>query len=50
MDAGLKFRDLEAVLELRRLKGLSLPIARQLFTSIVALVMDYAFNVWMYVY
>ncbi len=57
MDAGLKFREhiaraaskgLEAVLELRRLKGLSPPTARQLFTSMVAPVMDYASNVWMH--
>ena len=57
MDAGLKFREhiaraaskgLEAVLELRRLKGLSPPTARQLFTATVAPVMDYASNVWMH--
>ena len=57
MDAGLKFREhiaraaskgLEAVLELRRLRGLSPPTARQLFTATVAPVMDYASNVWMH--
>jgi hypothetical protein len=54
MDAKLKYKEhlaraafkgLEAVLELKRLKGLSLAIARQLFTTIVALVVNYASNV-----
>ncbi len=42
-------KGLEAVLELRRLKGLSPPTARQLFTSTVAPVIDYTPNVWMHV-
>ncbi len=57
MDTKLKYREhmaragskgLEAVLELRRLKGLSPPTARQLFTSTVAPVMDYASSFWMH--
>ncbi len=56
-DTRLKYRGdmarvgsegLEAVLELKRLKGLSPTIARQSFTSTVATVMDYASNVWMH--
>ena len=37
-------------MELRRLKGLSPSTARQLFTSTVAPVVDYASNVWMHVF
>lgn len=57
MDAKLHFekhigeaatKGLEAVLELRRLKGLSPATARQLFVSAVAPTMDYASNVWRY--
>ncbi|KAK8000511.1 reverse transcriptase [Apiospora arundinis] len=57
MDTKLKYRQhiaeaaakgLEAVLELRRLKGLSPATARQLFTATVAPVVDYASNVWMH--
>ena len=57
MDAKLKYREhmaraaskgLEAVLELRRLKGLSPATARQLFTATVTPVVDYASNVWMH--
>ncbi len=57
MDTKLKYREymarvgskrLEAVLELRRFKGLSPPTTRQLFTFIVAPVMDYVSSVWMY--
>ncbi|KAJ5963031.1 hypothetical protein N7501_007972 [Penicillium viridicatum] len=55
MDTRLKYKEyiaraaskgLEAVIELRRLRGLSPTIARQLFTSTVAPVIDYASNVW----
>jgi ribonuclease HI len=55
MDAKLKYKEhiamastksLEAVLELKRLRGLSPATARQLFTSTVAPVLDYASNVW----
>ncbi|KFZ19397.1 hypothetical protein V501_00685 [Pseudogymnoascus sp. VKM F-4519 (FW-2642)] len=54
MDAKLKYKEhlaraaskgLEAVLELKRLKGLSPAITQQLFTTTVALVVDYASNV-----
>ena len=57
MDAKLKYKEqvarasskgLEAVMELRRLRGLSPLTARQLFTSTVAPVVDYASNVWMH--
>ena len=57
MDTKLKYKEhiaeaaakgLEAVLELRRLKGLSPATARQLFTATVAPVVDYASNVWMH--
>jgi hypothetical protein len=57
MDTRHKYREhmaraaskgLEAVIELRRLKGLSPATARQLFTATVAPVVDYAFNVWMH--
>ncbi|KAK8036812.1 reverse transcriptase [Apiospora phragmitis] len=57
MDAKLKYKEhiaraaakgLEAVIELRRLKGLSPATARQLFTATVAPVVDYASNVWMH--
>jgi ribonuclease HI/exonuclease III len=57
MDAKLKYREhmaraaskgLEAVIELRRLKGLSPAAARQLFTATVTPVVDYASNVWMH--
>ena len=57
MDAKLKYREhmaraaskgIEAVIELRRLKGLSPATARQLFTATVTPVVDYASNVWMH--
>ncbi|KAJ5730151.1 uncharacterized protein N7483_004659 [Penicillium malachiteum] len=57
MDTRLKYKEhiaraaskgLEAVMELRRLRGLSPATARQLFTSTVAPVVDYASNVWMH--
>jgi len=57
MDARLKYREhmaraaskgLEAVIELRRLKGLSPATARQLFTATVAPLVDYASSVWMH--
>ena len=57
MDAKLKYREhmaraaskgLEAVIELRRLKGLSPATARQPFTATVMPVVDYASNVWMH--
>ncbi|KAJ5148268.1 hypothetical protein N7526_001620 [Penicillium atrosanguineum] len=59
MDTRLKYREqiaraaskgLEAAMELRRLRGLSPAIARQLFTSTVAPVVDYASNVWMHAF
>ncbi|CDM38479.1 Probable transposable element [Penicillium roqueforti FM164] len=55
MDTRLKYKEymaravskgLEVAIELRRLYGLSLVTARQLFISTVALVIDYASNVW----
>jgi hypothetical protein len=57
MDASLKYhkhiasaaaKGLEAALELRRLKGISPTVARQLFTATVAPTVDYASNVWMH--
>src|ERR1700761_1124259 len=57
MDAKIKFKEhvarasskgLEAALELKRLRGLSPATARQLFTSMVVPVVDYASNVWMH--
>ncbi|CRL30028.1 Nematode reverse transcriptase-like [Penicillium camemberti] len=57
MDTRLKYKEhiaraaskgLEAAMELRRLRGLSPATARQLFSSTVALVVDYASNVWMH--
>jgi hypothetical protein len=59
MDAKLKYKEhiakaaskgLGAVMELRRLRGLSPSTARQLFTSTVAPVIDYASTVWMHAY
>jgi hypothetical protein len=59
MDAKLKYgehiataaaKGLEAVLELRRLKGLSAATARQLFTATVAPTVDYASKVWMHAF
>ena len=55
MDTHLKYKEhiaraaskgLEATMELKRLKGLSPATARQLFTAMVAPVVDYASNVW----
>lgn len=43
-------KGLEAAMELRRLWGQSLATARQLFTSTVAPVVDYASNVWMHAF
>ncbi|KAJ5152544.1 hypothetical protein N7492_009824 [Penicillium capsulatum] len=57
MDTRLKYKEhiaraaskgLEAAMELRRLRGLTPASARQLFTSTVAPVVDYASNVWMH--
>jgi hypothetical protein len=57
MDAKLKYKEhmaraaskgLEAVMELKRLRGLSPATARQLFAATVAPVVDYASNVWMH--
>lgn len=57
MDSGLKYKEhiaraatkgLEAAMELQRLRGLTPATARQLFTAMVAPVMDYASNVWMH--
>jgi hypothetical protein len=57
MDTRLKYKEhiaraaskgLEAAMELRRLRGLTSATARQLFTSTVAPVVDYAFTVWMH--
>ncbi|KAJ6117870.1 hypothetical protein N7523_005788 [Penicillium sp. IBT 18751x] len=59
MDTRLKYKEhiaraaskgLEAAMELRRLPGLSPVTARQLFTSTVAPVVDYASNVWMHAF
>ncbi|KNG49746.1 reverse transcriptase [Stemphylium lycopersici] len=59
MDARLKYhkhiaraaaKGLEAALELRRLRGLSPAVARQLFTTTVAPTVDYASNVWMHAF
>ena len=59
MDAKIKYKEhiarasskgLEAALELKRLRGLSPATARQLFTSMVVPVMDYASNVWMHAF
>jgi hypothetical protein len=59
MDAKLKYKEhiakaaskgLGAAMELRRLRGLSPSTARQLFTSTVAPVVDYASTVWMHAY
>jgi hypothetical protein len=41
-------KGLEAAMELKRLKGMAPPIMRQLFTAIVAPVIDNASNVWMH--
>jgi hypothetical protein len=43
-------KGLEAAMELRRLRGLSPSTARQLFTSTVTPVVDYASNVWMHAF
>jgi hypothetical protein len=57
MDTRLKYKEhiaraaskgLEAAMELRRLRGLTPATARQLFTSTVAPVVDYASSVWMH--
>jgi Reverse transcriptase (RNA-dependent DNA polymerase) len=59
MDAKIKYKEhiarasskgLEAALELKRLRGLSPATARQLFTSTVVPVVDYASNVWMHAF
>ncbi|KAJ6118433.1 hypothetical protein N7471_013900 [Penicillium samsonianum] len=59
MDTRLKYKEhiaraaskgLEAAMELRRLRGLSPATARQLFSSTVAPVVDYASNVWMHAF
>lgn len=59
MDAKIKYKEhiaraaskgLDAALELKRLRGLSPSMARQLFTSTVAPVLDYASNVWMHAF
>lgn len=58
-DTRLKYREhitkavskgLEAAMELRRLRGLSPATARQLFSSTIAPVVDYASNVWMHAF
>jgi hypothetical protein len=59
MDTRLKYKEhiaraaskgLEAAMELQRLRGLSPSTARQLFTSTVTPVVDYASNVWMHAF
>ena len=59
MDSKLKYKEhiarassksLEAALALKRLRGLSPATARQLFTSTVAPVLDYASNIWRHAY
>ncbi|EAQ90174.1 hypothetical protein CHGG_06793 [Chaetomium globosum CBS 148.51] len=57
MDAKLRYKEhiaraaskgLSAAMELKRLSGLSPATARQLFTALVAPVVDYASSVWMH--
>jgi hypothetical protein len=48
--ARVASKGLEAAMELRRLRGLSPSTARQLFTSTVFPVVDYASNVWMHAF
>jgi hypothetical protein len=57
MDTKLRYREhiaraaskrLDAAMELKRLRGLSPLAARQLFTTMVVPVVDYASNVWMH--
>ncbi|EXK78757.1 hypothetical protein FOQG_16581 [Fusarium oxysporum f. sp. raphani 54005] len=43
-------KGLEAAMGLKRLKEMAPSTTRQLFTAIVALVVDYASNVWMHAY
>ncbi|EJP61690.1 reverse transcriptase [Beauveria bassiana ARSEF 2860] len=59
MDSRLKYKQhiarastkgLEAAMELKRLRGLSSATARQLFTSTVVPLVDYASSVWMHAY
>jgi hypothetical protein len=59
MDTRLKYKEyivraaskgLEAAMELRRLRGLSLLIVQQLFTSTVTSVVDYASNIWIHAF
>jgi hypothetical protein len=59
MDAKLKYKEhiasaatkgLEAAIELKRLRGLSPSIARQLFTSTVTSTVNYASSVWMHAF
>ena len=59
MDSKLKHKEhiamaasksLEAALELKRLRGPTPATTRQLFTSTVAPVLDYASNVWRHAY
>ena len=59
MDTRLKYKEhiaraaskgLEAAMELRRLRGLPPATARQLFSSTVAPVVNYASNVWMHAF
>ncbi|EJP60699.1 reverse transcriptase [Beauveria bassiana ARSEF 2860] len=59
MDSRLKYKQhiarastkgLEAAMELKRLRGLSAATARQLFTSTVVPLVDYAASVWMHAY
>jgi hypothetical protein len=59
MDTRLKYKEhiaraaakgLEAAMELRRLRGLSPATVRQLFSSTVAPIVDYAANVWMHAF
>jgi hypothetical protein len=41
-------KGLGAAMELKRLKGIAPSIMRQLFIAIVAPVVDYASNIWIY--
>jgi hypothetical protein len=59
MDTRLKYKThiaraaskgLEAAIELKQLRGLSPSTARQLFTSTIAPVVDYASNIWMHAF
>jgi hypothetical protein len=43
-------KGLRAAIELKRLKGIAPSATRQLFTAIVAPIVDYTSNVWIHAY